>query len=124
MQTQIKPSEIERGDLRGLARLTKRKYLDSKIDRKNEVIRSLKAGLSGIVRQYRFATVQDFYTVFYTAQRAADTYQKEGTKWNEAYGEKVTPKAETMQEKIQRYKEKSDRQNANQPYQRKDKGAR
>ena len=116
--------EIELSDLKGLARLTKKKELESRIAIKNGEIRTLKAGLSGIVRQHGFATVQDFYTVFYTAQRATDAYQKECTKWDEAYGEKATPKAETMHEKIQRYKEKADRQNANRPYQSRDKGAR
>jgi hypothetical protein len=53
--------------LRGLARLTKKKELESKIATKTEELRTLKAGLSGIVRQYGFATVQDFYTAFYTA---------------------------------------------------------
>ena len=53
--------------MKGFARLTKKKELDSKIDRKNEEIRILKGGLSGIVRQHGFATVQDFYTAFYTA---------------------------------------------------------
>ena len=47
---QTKP-EIERDDLKGLARLTKKKELDSRIAIKTEEIRSLKAGLSGIVRQ-------------------------------------------------------------------------
>ena len=116
--------EIELSDLKGLARLTKKKELESKIATKTEEIRTLKAGLSGIVRQHGFATVQDFYTAFYTAQRATEAYQKECTKWDEAYGEKATPKAETMHEKIQRYKEKADRQNANRPYQSRDKGAR
>ncbi len=116
--------EIELSDLKGLARLTKKKELESRIAIKNGEIRTLKAGLSGIVRQHGFATVQDFYTAFYTAQRATDAYQKECTKWDEAYGEKATPKAETMHEKIQRYKEKADRQNANRPYQSRDKGAR
>ena len=116
--------EIELSDLKGLARLTKKKELDSRIATKTEEIRSLKAGLSGIVRQHGFATVQDFYTAFYIAQRATDAYQKECAKWEEAYGEKATPKAETMHEKIQRYKEKADRQNASQPYRRRDKGAR
>lgn len=41
-----------------------------------------------------------------------------------AYGEKVTPKFETIHDKIKRYQEKSDNQNANRPYQSKDKGAR
>lgn len=114
--------EIELSDLKGLARLTKKKELESRIAIKNEEIRTLKAGLSGIVRQHGFATVQDFYTAFYTAQHATEAYQKECAKWEEVYGEKVTPKAETMHEKIQRYKEKADRQNTNQPYNTETKG--
>lgn len=116
--------EIELSDLKGLARLTKKKELESKIATKTEEIRTLKAGLSGIVRQHGFATVQDFYTAFYTAQRATDAYQKECAKWEESYGEKATPKAETMHEKLQRYQEMADRQNASQPYRSRDKGAR
>ena len=116
--------EIELSDLKGLARLTKKKELESRIATKNEEIRTLKAGLSGIVRQHGFATVQDFYTAFYTAQRATDAYQKECAKWEEAYGAKVAPKAVTMHEKLQRYQEKADRQNASQPFQSRDKGAR
>lgn len=116
--------EIELSDLKGLARLTKKKELESKIAAKNKEIRTLKAGLSNIVKQHGFATVQDFYTAFYTAQRATDAYKKACAKWEEAYGEKATPKAETMHEKIQRYQEKADRQNANHSYQSRDKGAR
>ena len=116
--------EIELSDLKGLARLTKKKELESRIATKNEEIRTLKAGLSGIVRQHGFATVQDFYTAFYTAQHATDVYQKECAKWEEAYGEKATPKAETMHDKIKRYQEKADRRNASQPYRSRDKGAR
>lgn len=116
--------EIELSDLKGLARLTKKKELENRIATKTEEIRTLKAGLSGIVRQHGFATVQDFYTAFYTAQRAIDAYQKECAKWDETYGEKATPKAETMHEKIKRYQEKADRQNASHTYQSWDKGAR
>lgn len=57
-----------------------------------------------------------FYTLKITLQECA--------KWNEAYGEKATPKAESMHEKLQRYQEKADRQNASQPYRNSDKGAR
>ena len=116
--------EIELSDLKGLARLIKKKELESRIVAKNEEIRTLKAGLSGIVRQHGFATVQDFYTAFYTAKRATDAYQIKCAKWEEAYGEKTTPEAETMHEKIQRYQEKADRHNASQPYRSRDKGAR
>lgn len=116
--------EIELSDLKGLARLTKKKELESRIATKNEEIRTLKAGLSSIVRQHGFATVHDFYTAFYTAQRATDAYQNECSKCEEAYREKSTPKAETMHEKLQRYQEKADRHNASQPYRSRDKGAR
>ena len=116
--------EIELSDLKGLARLTKKKELETKIATKTEEIRSLKAELSCIVSQHRFATVQDFYTAFYTAQRATDAYQKECAKWKKDFGEQTTPKAETMHEKLQRYQEKADRQNSNRPYQNRDKGAR
>ena len=116
--------EFEKDDLKGFAKLTKKKELDSWIAAKEKKIQILKAGLSGIVRQHGFVTVQDFYTAFYTAQRATDTYQKECAKWEEAYGEKTTPKAETLQEKIQRYQENANRQNNKQTYQSRDKGAR
>ena len=52
--------EIKLSDLKELARLTKKKELESRIATKNEEIRTLKAGLSSIVRQNGFATVQDF----------------------------------------------------------------
>ena len=116
--------EIELSDLKGLARLTKKKEFENRIATKTEEIRTIKAGLSGIVRQHGFATVQDFYTAFYTAQRVTDAYQKECAKWDKSYGEKATPKAESMHEKLQQYQEKADRQNASQPYLNRDKGAR
>lgn len=116
--------ELELSDLKGLARLTKKKELETKIATKTEEIRSLKAGLSGIVRQHGFATVQDLYTAFYTAQRVTDAYQKECAKWDEAHRKKATPKAESMHEKLQRYQEMADRQNASQLYRSRDKGAR
>ncbi len=116
--------EIKLSDLKGLARLTKKKELEIRIANKTEEIRSLKAGLSGIVRQQGYATVQDFYTTFYTAQRATDAYQKECAKWEEAYGEKATPKTKTFHERLQRYQQEAERQNSERTYRTKDKGAR
>ena len=116
--------EIELSDLKSLARLIKKKELESKISFKTKEIQTLKAVLSGIVKQHGFETVQDFYKAFYTAQNAFDTYQKACAKWEKAFGEQTTPKAETMHEKLQRYQEKADRQNANRSYQSRDKGAR
>lgn len=43
-----------------------------RIATKTEEIRTLKSGLSGIVKQHGFTTVQDFYTAFYTAQFSSD----------------------------------------------------
>ena len=117
--------EIELSDLKGLARLTRKKELENKISAKNEEIQALKAGLSAIVKPHGFTTVQDFYRALHTAQNAFDTYQKACAKWDETYGEK-TPRPETLQEKLQRYKEEIAQQNANQPYtyRGRDKGAR
>lgn len=67
--------------MKELARLTKKKELDSKIDRRNEEIDILKAGLSGIVRKYEFKTVQEFYIALKTAQNALYKFKVESTKW-------------------------------------------
>ena len=52
--------ELERDNLKGFAKLTKKGELQGKIDRKNEEIDLLKVGLSGIVKRYGFQTVQRF----------------------------------------------------------------
>lgn len=80
--------------------------------------------MSDIVKQHGFATVQDFYTAYHTAKRAIEAYQNEYAKWEETYREKVTPKAETMHDKIKRYQEKTDRLNASQPSRNRDNGAK
>lgn len=115
--------EIELSDLKGFARLTKKKELESKISAKNKEIQAFKAGLSAIVKPHGFTTVQDFYRALHTAQNAFDAYQKACAKWDETYGEKA-PKPETMQEKLRRYKEHVAQQNVNRPNRSKDKGAR
>ncbi len=79
--------ELERDSLKGLARLTKKGELQSKIDRKNEEINLLKIGLSGIAKRYGFKTVHDFYKAFATAKTANAEYQTKADKWEELYGE-------------------------------------
>ena len=69
-------------------------------------------------------TLDKHNNIIFEAERATDAYQKECAKWEETYGEKATPKNESMHEKLQRYQEKPDRQNASQPYRSRDKGAR
>jgi hypothetical protein len=53
--------EIERDDLKGLQKLTKKAALQKQIDSKNEQIDILKTGLSGIARRYGYENVQHFY---------------------------------------------------------------
>ena len=79
--------ELVRDSLKGLARLTKKGELQSKIDRKNEEINLLKIGLSGIAKRYGFKTVHDFYKAFATAKTANAEYQTKADKWEELYGE-------------------------------------
>lgn len=115
--------EIERDDLRGISRLTKKRELDSKIERKNEEIDILKSGLSGIVKRYGFDTVQQFYKAIKIAQDAMYKYQMDVSKWEETYGEKTPPK-ETFEERPRVYQREADKQHTQRNYHSKDKGAR
>ena len=78
--------ELERDSLKGFAKLTKKGELQSRIDRKNEEIDLLKVGLLGIVKQYGFQTVHDFYKVFAASKTANADYQTKADKWKERYG--------------------------------------
>ena len=85
--------ELERNDLKGLAKFTKKGELQSRINRKNEEIDILKIGLSGIAKRYGYQNVQDFYRIYYKAEDAYATYQKETVKWEESYGENSRKRA-------------------------------
>ena len=114
--------EIERDDLRGISRLTKKRELASKIERKNEEISILKSGLSGIVKRYGFDTVQQFYKAIKIAQDATYKYQMNVATWEENYGEKTQPK-ETFEERLRIYQREADK-HIERIYYNKDKGAR
>lgn len=95
--------EIERGDLKGLAKLTRKGELDRKIALKNEEAEVLKKGLSGIVRRYGFTNVQEFYNTFRISEDAYRKYQKDRSEWEDTHRENAKPKEETLSEKLQRY---------------------
>lgn len=95
--------EIERDDLKGLARLSKKGELQKQINLKNESIDILKTGLSGIVKNYGFQNVQDFYRTFYKVQNAYENYKKQVAKWEKDYGENIQKKEESLHERIQNY---------------------
>jgi hypothetical protein len=59
--------EIERDDLKGLQKLTRKAALQKQIDSKNEQINILKTGLSGIARRYGYENVQHFYGAYNAA---------------------------------------------------------
>ena len=75
--------EIERDSLKGLAKLTKKGELQSRIDCKNEEIDLLKVGLSGIVKRYGVQNVHDFYKTFAVSKTANAEYRDKAEKWEE-----------------------------------------
>jgi len=78
--------ELERGDLKGLARFTKKGELQSRIDRKNEEINILKIGLSDIAKRYGYQNVQEFYRTYHKAHSAYATYKEQEAEWEKLYG--------------------------------------
>lgn len=79
--------ELERDDLKGLARFTKRGELQSKIDRKNEEIDILKIGLSGIAKRYGYHNVQEFYRTYHKSHNAYIAYKEQVAEWEKTYGD-------------------------------------
>ena len=114
--------EMERDSLKGLAKLTKKGELQSRIDRKNEEINILKIGLSGTAKRYGFHTVHDFYKVYTSAKNAYADCQKKADKWKETYGTKS--KGDTIHDRIQSYQREESARQSEQIAQRKDRGAR
>ena len=116
--------ELERDSLKGLAKLTKKGELQSRIDRKNEEIDLLKVGLSGIVKRYGFQTVHGFYKTFATAKTANADYQSKADKWEERYGEKAQRREESIYKRLQNYQRENANRQMKQASKNKDKGAR
>ena len=79
--------ELERDDLKGLARFTKKSELQSKIDRKDEEIDILKLGLSGIAKRYGYQNVQEFYLTYHKSHSVYAKYREQVDEWEKTYGE-------------------------------------
>lgn len=79
--------ELERDSLKGLAKLTKKGELQSRIDRKNEEIDLLKVGLSGIIKRYGYQNVQEFYRIYRKSYNAYIVCKEQVTKWEKTYGD-------------------------------------
>ncbi len=78
--------ELERDNLKGIARFTKKSELQSKIDRKNEEIDILKIGLSGIAKRYGYQNVQEFYRTYHKSHSAYTAYREQAAEWEKIYG--------------------------------------
>lgn len=78
--------ELERNDLKGFARFTKKGELQSRIDSKNEEIDILKIGLSGIVKRYGYQNVQEFYRIYHESHNAYVNYKEKVAEWEKTYG--------------------------------------
>lgn len=104
--------ELERDSLKGLAKLTKKGELQSRIDRKNEEIDLLKIGLSGIANRYGFQTVHDFYKTFAVSKTANAEYRDKAGRWEEKYGENTgIQEKESVYKRLQNHQRgKTDRQ--------------
>ena len=79
--------ELERDSLKGLAKLTKKGELQSRIDRKNEEINILKIGLSGIVKRYGYQNVQEFYRTYHKSHSVYEKYREQVAECEKTYGE-------------------------------------
>ena len=117
--------ELERDSLKGLAKLTKKGELQSRIDRKNKEIELLKVGLSGIVKRYEFQMVHDFYKAFVAAQTAYADYCDKADKWEKRYGEKAQrQEKESIYKRLQNYQRENTDQYIRKTSKNRDKGAR
>ena len=114
--------ELERNDLKGLARFTKKGELQSKIDRKNEEIDILKIGLSGIAKRYGYQNVQEFYRTYHKSHSAYADYQEKISKWEENYGNKSTN--DSVHKRIQNYQNAVSERPSENITKKKDRGAR
>ena len=121
--------EFERDNLKGLAKLTKKKEFDSKITQKNEQIEILKIGLSNKVKNFGFANMGEFYMAHHTSRQAYYEYYDKLEAWENAYGEASRQQTESIRGRLQELKEEANRQNADSftyhhSNRKKDRGAR
>lgn len=79
--------ELERDDLKGLARFARKGELQSKINRKNEEIDILKLGLSGIAKRHGYQNVQEFYRTYHKSHSAYTKYREQIAEWEKICGE-------------------------------------
>ena len=73
-------------------------------------------------KRYGYQNVQEFYRTYHKSYSAYITYNEQVTEWEETYGEKTASKAETFDERLQRYQREAKKQYIDKNYHNKDKG--
>lgn len=116
--------ENKRDSLKGVLKFTKKGELQNEIDRANEKIEILKAGLSGIVKRGGWRNVQEFYKSYHVAKTAYADYQSQATEWEKTYGKGVNTKQQSFHERMQNYQNETSAQQKVRIVSGKDKGAR
>lgn len=117
--------EIERDDLKGLARFTKKGELQGKIDRKNEEIDILKIGLSGITKRYGYQNVQEFYKIYHQSHNAYIAYREQEAAWEKNYGENAQrQETRSIYKQLQNYQKENTKQQSEKMSKSRNRGAR
>ena len=75
--------ELERDSLKGLAKLTKKGELQSRIDRKNEEIDILKVGLPEIAQSYGYQNAQKLYETYHKSYSAYADYWEQAADYQQ-----------------------------------------
>lgn len=117
--------ELERDELKGIARFTKKGELQSKIDRKNEEIDILKIGLSGIVKRYGYQNVQEFYRIHHKSHNTYVDYKEQEADWEKKYGDDSQKRdKKSIYERLKNPPERNTDYRQQEPLKSKDRGAR
>jgi hypothetical protein len=114
--------EDKSDSLKGFQKLTKRGDLQAQIDLINERIDLLKIGLSGIVKQYGYKNVKQFYGSYNAAKKSYIDYQDEIKKWESLYDKSAEPQQQSLHERIQENQHKVAEQNRDRRTYSKDRG--
>lgn len=93
----------------GLFRGKKRKELQVQLDRYEETIKVMKQGLSHIVQDYKYPTVDVFLQVYKQGKAEYEAYERASEEWESRYGEKsIHRKLAEKQAEVQKREQEKD----------------
>ncbi len=120
-EEKLQDLEQELTDCKGLFKGKKRGELQVSIDNQTKSIESMKARLSGIVKEYGYPNVKTFMMEYKASKSAYDEYKYSSSEWEKKYGD--NPQDNSVRERLKQKQEEIE--NRQQPkVKRKDRGAR